>query len=362
MRLNKYLFLILLFTSLTGFSQIEGKLERIEQLVNETIESENIPAVSMGIVSNGSEVHYLNFGHFDRTKQQEVNENSIYQIGSLSKTFVGLVLQNLILEKVVDKDSSIASFLPFEVSKRRMRKLQKITVEDVLHHHSGFARDARAGYKRKDGDPFEYNYTLEDMHKDILKLRIRSKKEYRYSNFGYALLAYIAELASGKTYPELLETYVYEPYALQSTTFDLTPSQKDSLVTPYRKDDRSIETKPWTMGKLCPPSALYSNTKDLTTLMMTQINAYITYENGNAINPAVLSNNKREVVEGSGVCYGYGCFDYWGKTIGHGGDIDGFSADYSFHPEQKCGVVLLTSSGGKWITPLIMKINKILLE
>lgn len=323
------------------------------------MQAENIPAVSVAILYQDS-IHYINRGYLDRTQKEAVTPTSIYQIASLGKIFVGIITHHLLLEEKIQLEQKITDFLPANFPKKRQQKLEQITIEHLLHHRSGLPQDVKVVYKRKDGDAFEYNYTEENLLTELRKLILKTPGKYQYSNFGYALLAYILEKASNKTYEELLRQYITEPYQLQNTAITLNDAQKRKLVTPYRKDKRNIATSPWQMGKLAPPSAIYSTVEDLSKLMKAQLIAYQNYKQQQQISPLVLTTNTIQKYEKYTVRYGYGFNDWNGDTFGHTGDMDGYASDYSITLGQNTGMVILTSSGEDWIRPLIQKIHKIL--
>lgn len=350
---------ILLLIGHTGHAQIQQKLEEISAAVETVLKAKNVPAVSIGIVYKG-EKYFINKGHLNRDQVSTVDEQSIYQIASVGKTFVGLVIHQLLLDNKIQLDQPLTDFLDPVFSEKRWGKLSQITIEQLLHQRSGLPQDARAGYRRKDGEPYEYDYTEEDLYTDLKKLRIRSGNQYQYSNIGYALLAYVAEKTTGKPYDQLLREQVLSPNKLESTTFTLDQNQQKRLTTPYRKDKRNVATKPWLMGKLAPPSALYSTATDLTEMLKTQMEAYQEYAKSQRISKWILTHNAIPKHKKTVTSYGYG-FVFWGfGTYGHAGDMDGYASNYSFNPVADFGVVLLTSSGENWIPPLVGKINAIL--
>ena len=134
---------------------------------------------------------------------------------------------------------------------------------------------------------------------------------------------------------------------------------KNLLVTPYSKDNRKMETKNWKMGKLAPPSGLYSSVSDLTNLLLAQLTIY---NKNNKKDILFLTNDTRNAWDGTGIYYGYGLFDWGNGEFGHGGDMDGYGSEYWFNPKENVGFVLLTSSGGKWVTELSKEINKVLVS
>ncbi|MBL4870399.1 MAG: beta-lactamase family protein [Robiginitomaculum sp.] len=76
-------------------------------------------------------------------------------------------------------------------------------------------------------------------------------------------MGYILERTSGQSYDDLVTEYVIKPYDLTQTYITLPIDEKSNLATPYRKEDRVIETKPWRTGKLVAASEIYSTTSDL---------------------------------------------------------------------------------------------------
>ncbi len=356
-----YFFLVLFSTAtiaqnnVNEYSSIKTTLEQIEMVVDKYIKEHQIPAISIGIVVDGKTT-FIKKGIYNRKTNEKIDEHSSFQLASLSKTFTGIIINNLISEKKIDINESIVRYLPKDYSQKTQAKLRAITVRDLLHHRSGLPRDSKILRRKKKGnDAFIYDYTEEDFKKDFDKIKIKSPsgKEYRYSNFGYAVLGYIAEQVTAQSYASLLEQYILTPYQLSETHIDLKDVQH--LVTPYRKENRYIETSPWIMGKLTPPSGIFSSTADLARLIQFQLEAYKEHKN-----VLMLTKDTRLRYPNTNLYYGYGFADWGNGALGHGGDMDGFSSDYSINPALQKGYIILTSSGGKWVPYLSMEIGKIL--
>ena len=338
----------------------EDKLNLIKAEIKQVVAEKDIPAVSVAIVVNNNETHFLNYGKLNRESEKMVDQESIYQIASLGKSFIGIIGHNLLLENKIQLEQPITDFLSTDISKSRFKKLKQITILHLLHHCSGLPSNSKMGYKRKDGEPYIYDYSEVDLLNELKKRRVKSVGKYQYSNFGYAVLAYIFEKASNSSFDELLNKYVTEPHNMSSTSLIPKNDLKNHIVTPYRKDDRSKKTDFWKMGKMGPPSAIYSSTKDLSNLLKAQIKAYQNFENSGIPEALILSTNTTKKYPG--IRYGFGFNQYGDTTFGHSGDMDGFACDYSITPSKNFGVALLTSSGENWINPLIIKINRILMK
>jgi CubicO group peptidase (beta-lactamase class C family) len=352
-----------LLSLLLSLSLLHGQpdLTQIQQLVDSTREAENVPAISLGIVHRG-QTYFVNGGVLEHTHPSPVDEHSIYQIASLGKPLVGLVANALLLENKIKIDQPITGFLEPKFSNKRWAKLEQITLRHLLHHTAGLPHDVAHAYRRKDGEPYDYIYQEKDFYADLARVKLKSPGKYQYSNFGFALAAFLLEQATKTPYPKLVEQYLSGPLKMADTSPNPASDQLRRLVTPYRKDDRSVPTGYWTMGKMAPPSGWYSTTHDMCQLLQVQIQAYRRYQEDQVITPMIISHDLHTKGKDPRDAYGYG-IQAWDNTLfGHAGDMDGFASFYTFYPAQNYGFVLLTSSGEDWIMPLVGRLHGILGE
>ncbi len=350
-------------SKLTAKAEPLNTKEWIQAKIDSTLQANNIPALSIGVVSGGEIFMQKGFGEMERASKDSVNENSIYQIGSLSKMFTGIVANNLIKEGQLDLEAPIVKYLPNVIPSEAegglkpkiIKRLEKVKVRNLLHHNSGIRRTPKM-VDRIDGDPMLGGYTEEDLFQELnqLKLKFTPGAKFQYSNLGYGILGAICESVSGENYEALLEKYVGEKYQMNNTFTIANEEQQASIVTPYRKDKRNVKTQAWEMGKLAPGGGVYSNTSDLTTLIKLQLAAYQQYKKYEKPNRLIITESTYALND-KGTNYGFGLFQHVGKetsTYEHGGDLDGFGTVYIFLPEEGLGIILMTSSGGKWLPKL----------
>lgn len=325
-------------------------MQWIDQKADSVMLANNTPAISIGIVKDGQLAFANGYGTMKRTSDEIVNAHSLYQIGSDTKKMTGIIVNNLVSEKKIELNNSVTYYLPETLDKKTIEKLKPIKIIHLLHHQSGLPSIALSN-KRIDGDPMLIPYTEKNMLNDLntISLEFQPGSEFNYSNFGYGVLGYLCELVSKKSYTDLVEQYVAHPYGMTNTTTEPTAEQLKKLVTPYRKDDNSKETQRYIMGKLTPAGGVYSNITDISKLMVNHIKAY--QRNDNIENSLILTSESDK----QGLNYGFGLgkstFNT-GTQYGHGGDMDGFGSTYLFSPEHDLGLIILTSSGGRWIDEL----------
>ncbi|MEO1513915.1 MAG: serine hydrolase domain-containing protein [Bacteroidota bacterium] len=321
----------------------------VENIIDSTMAKNNIPALSVGIVEKGRLIYAKGFGRLHRDREERANEQTIYQIGSDTKKMTAIIAKHLAEEGIINMEESIVPLLGDRIPDSTKTKLKAVTMAYLLTHKAGIPYRAPSN-ERVDGHAMTKEYSETDLLTDLnaIQLRFTPGSKFGYSNLDYAIAGYLCELASNRSYAQLIDKYISKPYAMSHTSLSLHSQQKSMLATPYRKDDRNTETQPWTMGKLAPAGGVYSNIADLSKLMIQQIKVYQDYsQRGDMSSPLFLTMDDKEK-EGH---YGLGLgksVDADGVRYGHGGDLDGYASGYVFSPQKDRGLILLTSSGGKW--------------
>lgn len=353
-------------------NQTNTQLKAIEKLIQERVVENDIPALSVGIIKNNKTIAYFNIGTTKRNNQQQVDENTVYQLASLSKTFTSVIAKELVAEGKIDLNASITNYLPTTLSKATLQKLSPITIKNLLTHTAGFPRDAQYAkrpWQFLDG-PMVGGYSEKSLLKELEELTLIAKpnEKWEYSNLGFGTTGYILERTAGIPLADLYEQFLGQKYGMKRTTMDLEKAEKLGMATPYMKWWRKKKTSPWEMGYLRSGGGLCSTVSDLCGFMEQQIQAYQQSDNNTENSPITLLEDKVSLGESGYPYYGYGTFEFRKMKdstivqLGHGGDVDGFASNYTFYPNQGIGIVMLTSSGGSWFYHLEGAFQRILLE
>lgn len=341
----------------------------IDRTMERYMTENDIPALAAGIVLDGRVETVISKGVLKRGSEEKVNEHTLFQLASLSKSFTGMLANYLAAEGKLDITAPITRYLPPDVNAAARRQLAHITLRDILHHRTGLPRDAPSIQPTPNGRPLTRAYTEAELIHDLnnLKLETREEPRFSYSNFGFGLAGYILERASGQSYETLLQYYIAEAMGMANTTTALNAQQQAQLATPYLPHKRQRETQAWVFGKMAPAGGLYSTVSDLCQLMIQQMEAQRQYERTGTACPLVLNHDKAPMGASDHSFYGYGVMETRNAVdtaithLGHGGDVDGFVSNYSFAPRQGVGLVMLSSSGGTWFWELERIINMKLL-
>ncbi|GAB5553986.1 MAG: hypothetical protein Sapg2KO_35770 [Saprospiraceae bacterium] len=351
---------MLLFCTTFIFGQNKSSLTPsdqswIEKTIQEHAQRNEVPSVVFALVRTDQAVNYYSYGIENWSSKVPVNEQTNYQIGSLSKLFTGTIIHHLIQDGAIDPQVSISQYLDEHLDQKILEKIQSIQVRDLLHHRAGMPNHGPSSPPTPNGIAMRGGYSQEVLLADLAVIDIKENfsEQMSYSNYAYGLLGFIATQVSGQSYAELLDQYILSPYQLASTTSD--ESQATHLATPYFIGKRTKATQAWEMGSETPAGGIFSNAKDLSQLMQHQLTVY---QKKALKSPLFLTKDKRLFDRSGYMEYGYGFmetrsyFDSTATKFEHGGDLDGFASQYKFFPELGLGYVLLTSSGGTWINEL----------
>lgn len=273
MKLLKLTLLIIYFLSCTV--NAEERYAFLENEITLFMKNNDIPAVTVGVIENGDIQFEKAYGTYSRENIKPVTTDSLFQIGSQTKVITSLITLAAVEDGILKLDDNLDTLLPDLFSSIDKNTLQKITIDTLLSHRSGLPNYPK-NVTRIDGDPMEGGYSeaqlLIALKSTILDFEPGSK--FSYSNFNYALIGYILSKKTGKTYETLINEYLRKRLGITEVYSQLQADRSSVVVTPYRKDNRLIKTKPWEMGLLTPHGGLYASNHALLKLMEQQISAY----------------------------------------------------------------------------------------
>ena len=313
---------------------------QIDSAVRPYIQKSNTVGLSIGILRNGAITTY-NYGETKQGNNNLSDANSIFEIGSISKTFTATLLAYYVDEGKVTLKDSITKYLPDSVASNKA--LQSITLEMLSNHTSGLPRlpDNLEYHSPDPLDPYKY-YAQKDLfdYLKTCKLNTTPGQKYAYSNLGVGLLGAILEKVSGKSYEQMVEEIICKPLGMNSTAQYLTAVEKAHFVSVY--NDEGKETSPWTFDILAPCGALRSTVTDLLIYAKANLTpADNKLSKAIQLTHQVTFSNKDlklgldwHIIKIAGVEYYF-----------HDGGTFGCSSFLVFNPDKKMAVVVLSNSG-----------------
>ena len=141
---NKILFFTIIGLLLISKSFAQKiQLDSLDRQIHQLIKDFEIPGLSIGIVRNDSVIFSKGYGNLEIHKERQVDENTIFGIGSISKSFTALTLGILVDEGKINWDDKVKEYLPyFELYAPYVT--DNFTIRDLLTHRSGL-KDVSGG-------------------------------------------------------------------------------------------------------------------------------------------------------------------------------------------------------------------------
>jgi CubicO group peptidase (beta-lactamase class C family) len=235
--------------------------KEVEAVVRPYIQKSNTVGLSIGILKDGQITTY-NYGETVRGNNELPTPNTIFEIGSITKTFTSVLLAYYVNEGKVKLTDPIIKYLPDSVAKNPA--LKQVTLQSLSNHTSGLARvpdnldfnatDALNPYKN-------YNKQLLFSYLKTCKLNSQPGERYDYSNLGVGLLGTILSHVSGKTFEQMVAELICKPLNMQSTAQYVNPAKQTNVASVYNTTGNV--TPVWDFDVLAPCGALRSSVNDL---------------------------------------------------------------------------------------------------
>jgi serine-type D-Ala-D-Ala carboxypeptidase/endopeptidase len=256
--------------------------------------------------------------------------DTVFQIGSVTKVFTGLLLADMVQRGEVKVDDPASKYLPSGV--RMPERGRPITLIDLSKHWSGlpsmptnFSLDARP-------NPYEA-YSVEQLYQFLSSYELpREPGKQEYSNLGVALLGRLLARHAGMEYEALLKQRVLTPLGLSSTSIMLNADQQRRLAPGHDRFGKPVET--WNLTAMPASGGLRSTANDLLNFL-----AFNLGEKDSPLQAAMLYQRT------PGRALGWGRSTLGGEEVyGHEGGKEGYRSAVIFNPKTKTGVVVLTNA------------------
>ncbi len=188
--------------------------------------------------------------------------DSIFEIGSVTKTFTGLALAQMVEQKKVTLDEPVRELLPAGWVTKPSG--EEISLLDLVTHHSGLPRLPSNMKPVNMADPYA-DYGPEQLEAFLKEHGVGrpEKTEFDYSNLGVGLLGFALAQKAGVTWAELIRNEVTGPMGLRDTVVTLSPEQQQRFIQGYT--GAHTAQGPWHLNALAGAGALNSTAADLLT-------------------------------------------------------------------------------------------------
>lgn len=202
---------LLIVTNLQSQNNSET-IEKIRNYAQKVREDWKIPGMSLSIVKDGKLIFAEGFGFKEMGKQAKVDASTVYQIGSVSKSFTATIMASLVDEGKVKWDDTVKNILPdFEMYDKWVT--ENIQVKDIMTH--------RTGLKGQMGTYIpNMGYEREDIYKmlKLMKPAYSFRGSYEYNNITFIIAEKIIEKVTGKSWEQNIQERVFDKLGMTSSS------------------------------------------------------------------------------------------------------------------------------------------------
>ncbi|MBV9265768.1 MAG: beta-lactamase family protein [Acidobacteriaceae bacterium] len=263
--------------------------------------------------------------------------DSLFEIGSITKTFTGLLLSQMGAQGRLDLRDSVRDLLPARTA--AYSKGFEITLLDLATHHSGLPRMPDNTGPENQRESFT-NYHASDLY-DFVKshgLERPANADFLYSNIGFAVLGAALASRAGISYQELLRRDITEPLGMKDTAITLSPEQRGRLLQGYGYDGHP--TPSWDLDAFASAGGIRSTAGDMLTYLEAQLHPEKT-----PFRAALLKSQKfRDYVTGDVRIALAWMYDPATGVFAHDGATGGFTSYTCFDPHRDFAAVILLNA------------------
>ena len=326
--------------------------KKVVELCRPLVEEGDALGLVVGVIHQG-ESSVTGFGRVTFDSDQIPDGETVYEIGSISKVFTGLLLADAVERGAVALDDPINGYLP--PCARPPSDESPILLRHLVTHTSGLPR-MPDNFKPRDGANPYVDYGAKELHAYLVDYVLNSEpgETYAYSNLGFGLLGDLVCRASGfKLYDDHLVAAICDPLGMADTRVNPTGSMRRRLAAAALSGEKP--GKHWKFGVLEGCGAIHSTMNDMLKYAAAQLAP------GQGPVSAALRRSHTLLFEpqGKALALSYGWhLSQDGVIYFHNGQTGGFHSILLLDLKQQKAVCILSSS----ISPKIDVVGDLLIR
>ncbi len=337
-------------------TKLAAALPALDTAIDDERKKQGLEGIAVGVVIDGELAYAKGFGVVSVDAKTPPDADTVYRIGSISKSFTGLALLSLRDEGALDLDDPLVKWIP------EARGLvyptsdsPRITLRQLSNHTSGLPRmgtfDAEAAPTEKT--------VVESLAG--FALQAAPGTSWSYSNLGFGLLGIVVAHAAKASLHDVIGQRILTPLGMTATVWDRAQVPAAKLAPSYVPGPKGLMVKPELarLGAIDGAGGIYSSVRDMAKYVAFQMAAYPPRsdpDTGSIKRATVREAHSTGVPSGFkyeppavAMSYGFGWSQFstceLDDLVTHNGAIDSYRSDIRFSPSRGVGVVALTNFG-----------------
>lgn len=329
-----------------------------ERFVSAWVSDNRIPGATFAVFDDEG-VEGFAYGARDLEENTPATPDTLFGIGSCTKSFTGVAILQLAEETDLDVTDDVSEYVPH----LRDAPGPSITIRELLTHSSAMPSDGMATAligRAVDVDAMEVPLSGDEdfaRHVDgsVAERALGLEEPFFYYNSGFTVLGEVVEAVTGTTYADYVRENVLTPLGMERSTFRRERVESDGdTMTPYYRRDGSVREGRFPFDEtLHAPGGMLSSVLELSRYGRMQVNDGL-FEGTRTLPADRIEESRTPVstrerlLDGTEQRYAYGWMvrPFLGDTlVGHGGSIGVYNAYLGYLKERGVGVALLCTAG-----------------
>ena len=344
----------------TDYSQVA---EQMRAYINDQMPVNMVTGAAIALVDDGRLVWSEGFGYADREAGVPAGADTIFEIGSVSKTLTTMALMRLVDEGKLDIDQPVETYIPEFTINQRFTSLP-ITVRSMLTHHSGLPTDIFIGGFTVDSPDLTWVDWLIAYLKDEYTANPVGYSG-AYSNTAFAMLHKVIENASGQPFYTFTDQ-MFDFLGMGDTTYGSRTLPAARISKAYYNG----ELQPFVYTNLSTSGSIRSTVVDMSKFMANVLlaggGAWLKSATMNEVFSDQSTGSLADSTTKQGICFflNEGLLDYAGRIAWHNGATVDMTSQMTVLLDHGLGAIMITNSatGGLLAHDAVVKTLQLALE
>lgn len=330
----------------------DSRLGELDRFVEAMRAQEKVPGVSIAVVKGDQILLVKGYGVLQKGQQAKIDQNTIFQLCSVSKTFASAGLGVQVDRGFLEWDEEVIQHLP-EFALKEAYPTRFVTARDLLAHRTGLPAFQGGLLGRLGFSNEEILYRIR-----FITPQTSFRNEAFYSNICFFAAGQLLERISGKSWAETIKKDLLVPLEMSRTSFVPKGLQQSNVAVAHATIDGQVQVIPWNDQDFLAAGGVVSTAADMAHWMIMQVNRgvfkgrqILKPETVQAMHaPSMVSKlsfaEMPPIDENSTFCYGLGWGSYHYQKqliIEKGGALEGMRSIVTLIPELKLGIAVFAN-------------------
>ncbi len=335
-------------------------MESIDRFVVEQLVAWEVPGCAVAAVRGDDVVLAAGWGRRDLEADLPVTADTLFAIGSVTKSFTATTIGALVDDGVLDWEQPLRDYLP-DLRLHDPVVSDRLSIVDLLSHRSGLPRHDLVwlGHPGRSRAESLRRLRFLPLSKDL-------RQQFQYCNLGYLIAGHVVDRLSGTSWEDQLQSRLLAPLGMHRSnlTVDDLRADPDHSTAYERRQGVVVSVPPRTLTAMAPAGGVNSCAADMARWLLAQLGSG-QVDGKTVISPEtverqhaahVVIQEDRVFPDSTRHAYGLGWMigRYRGhRLIEHGGGIDGFLTQCMLLPDDGIGVAVMTNTSSSAMEPVI---------